>query len=113
MSDITLKQLIKDTNEVAERFPKKFGKRDNFIDLVEEVGELAQAIMISEGWKTTNDPSKQRTIEDVKDALGDVMFQIIRIAEQYEVDLAEEYPKVLAHLRGRLDSGEFEMEETK
>jgi len=110
---MTFRQIIELTKEVESRFPNRYGKRQSFMDLVEEVGELSQAMMISEGWKVTNDPAKRRTIEDVKDAVCDVLFEVIRIAEMYEIDLSEEYPKVLAQIAERLDRGEFALKKEK
>ena len=102
-----LDDLISETMRVYQMFPNKYDERDSYMDLVEEVGELSQAMQISSGRKHTNDPKKQRNQEDVEDAICDVLFQLIRLADQLGVDLEEEYPKVLKHIEKRLNSGEF------
>ena len=107
---ITLKKLIDRTMTLDRRFPKQYSKEEGFMDLVEEVGELAQAMLISSGAKFTNDPTKQRSIEDVEDALCDVLFQVIRLAELHGIDLTISYPKVLNHIEERFTKGEFDVE---
>ena len=104
---ITFDEIVKKTAEVSDQFPQKYDLRDHFIDLVEEVGELAQALQISEGRKKTNDPRKQRSRDDVVDAMCDVMFELIRIAEMQKIDLGEEYMKTMDHIQSRIDNGEF------
>lgn len=105
--DITLKQLISRTKDINSKFPLDLGKKDRFIDLVEEVGELAQSILITSGSKRTNDPNKQKTIEDVKDALSDVLYNVIMLAEDHEIKLDDEYSLMLDRLEKRIQKGEF------
>jgi len=106
----TFQELIDRTNRVSEMFPKQYDERDCLIDLMEEVGELAQAIQISLGRKYSRDPLKQKTAADVADALGDILFEVLRIAELMDVNLAEEYSQVLDRLVMRLEAGEFDEE---
>ncbi len=101
------KELIAKTKQVASQFPRQYDERDHFIDLVEEVGELAQAMQISSGRKSTNVDSKRRTKEDVVDALCDVLFELIRLAGKMNIDLEQEYIKVLKHIQSRIGRGEF------
>lgn len=75
---------------------------------MEEVGELAQAILIVEKKKLTSDPAKQRTKADIANALGDIVFDLVLLADDYELDLFAEYAKVLQELRTRTESGEFD-----
>lgn len=103
----SFKEVIDKSIEVSEQFPTKYDVRDHFMDLVEEVGELSQALQISSGRKVTNDLNKQRNKEDVIDAICDSMFELIRLAHKLDIDLEGEYLKVMDHLQSRLDSGEF------
>lgn len=103
-----LKQLQQKTVEIHHRFPKEFSKEELMLDLVEEVGELAQALLIVEKKKFTNDPAKRRTVEDVANALGDIMFDLLVMAQEYHLDMNEEYLKVLEEIGGRIKQGEFE-----
>lgn len=105
------KQIIQKTFEVSREFDNRgafYDKKERVLDLVEEVGELAQAVLIVEGVKHTNDPKKQKTVADIKDALSDCLFALVHIAKDYDADLFEEYSKMLDRLKARLDSGEFD-----
>lgn len=102
--------LIDQTHRLRLEFENrgnKYDKRSRLIDLVEEVGELAQAIHIVEGFKRTNDPTKAKTTEDVADALADILYELVLLAHEYDLDLVEEYQKMLLRLENRLKAGEF------
>lgn len=101
-------ELIEKTRKVNSGFAIQYEKNELFLDLVEETGELAQAMLISSGRKITNDPNKQKTVEDVADALCDVMYNVLMIAEAYELDLPKEYNNMLQRLQKRMDEGEFD-----
>jgi len=103
-----MKKLIDKTRGVAEKFPRTMGVEERFIDLVEEVGELAQAVLITRGKKYTKNPAKQRTVEDVADALCDVLFNLIVLADEYDLNLEEEYLAMLTRLQKRIEAKEFE-----
>lgn len=108
-SSVTLKNLVEKTIEISDGFPKQMDRRDRMIDLMEEVGELAQAMLIVDKRKTTKDPTKQRTVHDIGDSLSDVLFNMILLARDYDIDLGKEYMEMLDRLRERLDEGEFEI----
>ncbi len=106
------KQVIEQTERIGRAFEKrsrKFTKQERMLDLVEEVGELAQAMLIVDKRKLTEDPKKRKTRADIADALGDIMFDLILLAKDYEIDLASEYTNTLNHLSERLDEGEFDV----
>ena len=64
-------------------------------------------MLIVEKVKMTNDPSKRRTVEDIADALCDVLYAVVLLARDYDLDLLTEYEHMLERLEKRLDSGEF------
>ena len=102
--------LIQKTRELEAKFPNRYDTRDHFMDLVEEVGELSQALQISSGRKTTTVVAKQRMQEDVVDALCDVLFELIRLSDKLGVDLEAEYLNVLNHIHDRIERGEFDVQ---
>lgn len=106
-SSVTMSDLQAQTKKLSGSFDRKFGKVERALDLVEEVGELAQAILISEKIKLTRDPNKQRTKTDVADALSDILYDLFMLSEDYQLDLSLEYSKMLEALKSRIDSGEF------
>lgn len=103
--------LINQTKELNQVFSKRSRKLtidERMLDLMEEVGELAQAILIVEKKKLTSDPAKQRTKADIANALGDILFDLVLVADEYQLDVFAEYDKVLEELRQRTESGEFD-----
>jgi NTP pyrophosphatase (non-canonical NTP hydrolase) len=83
--------------------PPKWEVHQRFVDLVEEVGELANAIQTEEGYK-----SKSRKKSDLVDSICDVLYEIFSIAAFYNIDLDKEYPKVLKEIDGRRKKGDFD-----
>ena len=103
---LTLNQAIKETKTVAEKMPNKgWTIHTRFVELVEEVGELANAIQTDEGFK-----SKKRKKSEVINSVCDVMFELLLIADHYNIDLDTEYPAVLEELETRRKNGDFDHE---
>ena len=101
-----MENIQKKTNAIAERFPNKFSKEQRYIDLVEETGELAQAILFESGVKK-NKVKGTKTKDDIADALADMLFNMYVLAEQYDIDLDKEYIEMLERLNRRIEDGEF------
>lgn len=78
-------------------------KEARFVDLVEEVGELANAILTTEGHK-----SKKCTRADIADSLADILYNVIILADLYEVNLEKEMKEMLEKLHRRIKDKEFE-----
>lgn len=107
MKNLTLNQAIKETIEVALKMPnkKKWQVHNNFAAMVEEVGELANAIQVEEGFK-----SKKRKKSEIADSICDILYELFRIAKWYKVDLDKEYPLVLKQIDNRRKRGDFDHE---
>lgn len=107
-------KVVQKSVELKDEFEKVgsvYDKRSRLLDLMEEVGELAQAVQIVEGFKMSRDPKKQKTKVDVVDAICDCLYELVLLSDQYEIDLEKEYLGVLDSLKKRLDSGEFTRDE--
>lgn len=99
-----LNEAARETKKVVSKMPPpKWGIYQRFNDLVEEVGELANAIQVKEKWKTKN-----REKSELVDSVCDVLFSIVLVADHYQIDLDKEYPKVLKEIDDRRKSGEFD-----
>ena len=48
-----------------------------------------------------------RTKNDIADALADILFDMVMLADEYEIDLEKEYGEMLGRLEARIDGGEF------
>jgi NTP pyrophosphatase (non-canonical NTP hydrolase) len=101
---MNLNEAVEKTKAVSDQMPgEKWGIYQRFADLVEEVGELANAIQVEEHWK-----SQKRSKSELIDSVCDSLYSLFCIAAIYEVDLDKEYPKVLEHINSRRKKGEFD-----
>lgn len=107
MKKLSLNEHLKETKRVTSKMPgnETWSIHNRFTELVEEVGELANAIQTDEGFKT-----KKRKKSDLIDSICDVLFEVFNIAAHYKVDLDREYPKVLKQIDSRRKLGEFDHE---
>lgn len=106
LKSLTLNEAKKETKAVAERIRNKnWTIHTRFVELVEEVGELANAIQTEEGFK-----SKKRKKSDVTNSICDILFEIMMIADYYKIDLNKEYPEVLKEIDERNKNGDFDDE---
>lgn len=105
-----LRDLVKKTVEVNNRFKCHFGKQGRALSLMSEVGELADAMLEYEGAKEKGTRDSKGK-DEVADALADILYNIFLIANHYDVDLDIEYEKVLSDVEERLKKGEFIEEE--
>ena len=101
------KKLIKDTIVVKNKFKTSLGKQGRMLDLMEEVGELANAMLMVDGGKTSGNPAKQRTMADIADALADCLYDLIILADDYNIDLDKEYSGMLQKMKNRFRSGDL------
>jgi NTP pyrophosphatase (non-canonical NTP hydrolase) len=101
-----LNKAIEKTKKVSDDMishgAKEWDTKTRFTGLVEEVGELANAILLEHKDK----PEVVRRAELI-DSICDVLFMLLRIAEAYDIDLNKEYPKVLEHIRMRFKDGKY------
>jgi len=99
----TLRQLIKQTKKITKKFPDPHWKAETrFVDLVEEIGELANAILVAEKRK-----SKKRQKAEIADSLCDCLWNIFILADIYGIDLDSEYQTVLKDVEKRISQGDF------
>lgn len=101
-----LKELTKETVKVNQKFDnwKAWDNNIRFIDLVEEIGELANAVLTKQRAKG-NKPGWQK--EGFKDSLCDVLYDLLVLAEQNDVDLEKEYLEMLGRLKKRIENEEW------
>ena len=101
---MNLNDAITRTRQVADKMPPpKWGAHQRFVELVEEVGELANAIQTEEGYKTS-----KRKKSEIVNSVCDCLYELFLIAGIYNVDLEKEYPEVLKEIDERRKQGEFE-----
>lgn len=100
---MTLAALMAITKEVEKGFDRPPWTKEAWtIDMVEEVGELCNAVLVSEGHK-----NPKRAKAELADSFCDILFDLFVLADLYKVDLDSEYHAMLARLRERQQSGDF------
>jgi NTP pyrophosphatase (non-canonical NTP hydrolase) len=73
------------------------------INLLEEVGELANAVLVESGDK----PEKRRRAQ-LRDSFADILFALSATADAFEVDLEKELLKTLKEIEDRQNKKEYE-----
>lgn len=101
----TVQQLISEVLEAGAKFPNKWDLKTHYIDLVEEVGELGNAVLIESGSK-----SVKRQRAELKDSFADVLFELILMADEAKVDLEDVLTKMLQELKMRQENKEYHNE---
>jgi len=99
-----LGKLTDKTIRITKKFPIKWNKKTRFIDLVEEIGEIANAILVKEGQKPKKTLHEGNSLPD---ALCDTFYDLLLISYQYGIDLEKEYLVMLKRLEKRIKAGEF------
>ena len=98
----TLHQLIAEVLEVGSKFPNKWDLKTHYIDLVEEVGELGNAILVESGNK-----SIKRKRAELDDSFADVLFELIMMANEAGVNLEDVLTEMLDELKARQENREY------
>lgn len=88
---------IQEAQESIDQWIKKYGVRyfnelTNMVLLTEEVGELARIIARKYGEQSFKESDKEKNLED---EMADILFVLICIANQTDVDLTEALEKNL------------------
>lgn len=97
-------EVLRVYSKMQKRYPQVKWEAEHFmIDLVEEIGELANALLVERGHKFS---SRQKT--ELDDAFFDVLFDLILLAESLDVDLDTAFKNGISEFEKRLDSGEFD-----
>lgn len=85
-------QAVKETKRLTDLFETRIELKNwdimaMVIELTAEVGDLADSIMMHEGYR----PLRVGDKIDIQDDIVDILFMIIRIANHYEIDLGKAY----------------------
>jgi NTP pyrophosphatase (non-canonical NTP hydrolase) len=99
------KLVMKDLQQKVREFVKKYNLQRTpevrGLDLASEVGELVKEIL-----KTTDYGTKERVKrEEIKGELGDILYVLITLANDYDVDLEQALQTVLQKYDKRLSKG--------
>lgn len=103
MAEKSFKQLQEAVRELSVRFPNKWDEKTHFVNLIEEMGELGNALLIKNGDKST-----KRKRAEYEDSFADIFFSFIMMANDCDVDLEKVLTTMLDELKVRIDNDEYE-----
>ncbi len=100
---MSFEEAINLARAIIQRFEKVEGKPwkvdGSMIELNKQVGQLSALVMMQEGYYPTDrdqdDPQYAANKEKIGDELADILFMIIRLADQYGIDLEEAHKRAL------------------
>lgn len=95
-----LKELQTWTKNAWKKSDKKVTEKDELLFLFEEIGEVAEAIRIENGFK------KNKTKPDLEDEFGNVLLSLITLANRYNVDLEKGMKKTIKRIEERYIKGQ-------
>lgn len=93
--NMRLKELQNWTKEAWKKSDKKVDEKDELLFLFEEIGEVAEAIRIQNGFK------KNKPIPDLEDEFGNVLLSLITLANRYNIDLEKGMKKTMKRVEER------------
>lgn len=101
---MTFNEAIQLYRDIYKRFEKVEGKpwgiNGATIELAKQVGDLAKLIMLKEDYYATCAKKPENLEDKIGDELADILGQIIRIADFYNIDLEN------AHIQARIGEDE-------
>ena len=99
-AEISFREAIALFQSIYPRFEKiqgrPWGIEGAMIELSKQVGDLAKHVMMAEQYyppHRANKPEYATDVDDIGDELGDIIAQLIRIADYYQIDLVDAYLK--------------------
>ena len=108
MADMTFQEAIDLFRNISHRFEKiegrPWGVEGAMMELMKQVGELAKYVMVAERYYYADRQQKPQyavSKEKIGDELADILAQVIRVADYYQIDLVE------AHLKARQEEAEM------
>jgi len=84
----TLGQYQKAVTELVKKFNFNWSTYVQYIHLVEEVGELGEALTVKQGDRKTGSGKKALADHgDIEEEIGDVLFSLIDLSNRYNLSL--------------------------
>ena len=100
----TLSQYQNKVNDIATEFNLQWSVYVEYIHLVEEMGELGEALTVQQKDRKPGN-GKQALADhiDVKEELGDVLFTVLALSNLLQVNLTEVLDSTFKRYRGKLN----------
>jgi len=109
MKQKSLEDFEKQTKDVIKKFNYNWSLYAHFAHLVEEVGELGEAITVHTGERKAGSGKKALASHfDLREEIGDILFSTLAIATELNIDSTnaldiafKRYGKKLKNLQGK------------
>ncbi len=92
---ITFEQAVEMYRSIVTRFSaiegKNWGVEGAMIELSKQVGELAKCVMIQENYYPFKAENPGENLNKIGNELADVLGQVIRIADYYNINLLDAF----------------------
>jgi|HubBroStandDraft_6_1064221.scaffolds.fasta_scaffold316806_2 NTP pyrophosphatase (non-canonical NTP hydrolase) len=103
MASKSLADLQEEVKKFVEQFNFGWSHYVQYIHLVEEVAELGEALTVHQGDRAAGTGENALADHtDVKEEVGDVLFNIIQIANQLQLNLDDVMESTFAHYEKKL-----------
>lgn len=90
MSSKTLEKYQQEVKETAKKFNFDWSNYVQFIHLVEEVGELGEALTVQQGdRKGGSGENAEADHTSPENEIGDILFTVIELANNLNLDVSE------------------------
>lgn len=88
MKNYNMKDFQREVDELFDKFPFSWSNYVHYIRLVEEVGELGEALTVFEGDRQAGSGEAAMAFHnDLTEEIGDVLFALVRVANKSNIDL--------------------------
>lgn len=98
-----MNNYLKKTVRLIDHFPKWIPEI-RLLDLIEEIGELCNAILVNEGHKNI-----KRKKSGIEDSICDIFFNLFLLCHNYDIDIDEAYNTMIYKLEKRINKGDFNL----
>jgi NTP pyrophosphatase (non-canonical NTP hydrolase) len=99
-----LDDIQKDVDKTIEDFNFNWSEYVQFTHLVEEVGELGEAITVKLGdRKSGSGESALADHDDIEEEIGDILFAILSIASMFRINASKAIEKTFKRYKRKLD----------
>jgi len=108
LRNMTIKQAQEEVKKFLEAQGKDWTQIQNhfylFTHLSEELGELARHIINADFYpflKTRKHASREKTISQIEDDLGDILYHLFKLAIAYNIDLTDAFKKAMTDIKSK------------
>lgn len=104
MDTKTLEEYQKEVANIVKRFEFDWSSYIQYIHLVEEVGELGEALTVKEGDRQNGSGEKgQADHGNIEEEFGDVLFTLMELANKYNISLSDVMKDTLNRYQRKLE----------